>query len=201
MRVLLGNGPWMVWNSLLALVPLVFAVFLFTEPRVRPRVLWWLGLAIFVAFLPNGPYVITDLIHLKHDALALRERETATVALVLSYSLVVLVGVLAYTGSLALLRRYLLRRGWTSRRAYALELGLHALCAVGVLLGRIARFNSWDLGTRPLDVLDHAVSRLDRAASWFLLITMFVVITTCTWFVRLVVAGSVSISRDVRRRT
>ncbi|MSO78995.1 MAG: DUF1361 domain-containing protein [Acidimicrobiia bacterium] len=67
MRVLLGNGPWMVWNSLLACIPLAFAVFLFTGPRTTRRPPWWVGLAIFVAFLPNGPYVITDLIHLNRD--------------------------------------------------------------------------------------------------------------------------------------
>lgn len=198
-EVLLGNGPWMVWNSLLACIPLGFAVFLFTGPRARRGPFWWVGLAIFVAFLPNGPYVITDLIHLKSDALALRGGQGGTLMLVLAYSVFVLVGVAAYAGSLELLRRYLLAHRWSNRAAFLLELCLHALCAVGVLLGRVARFNSWELVTRPDDVFGHALSRVDNSWSWMLLVTMFIVITVSTLLVRFVATGFAVVSRGVSR--
>jgi uncharacterized membrane protein len=190
----------MVWNSLLACIPLGFAVFLFTGPRTKRGPFWWAGLAIFVAFLPNGPYVITDLIHLKSDALALRAGQGGTLALVLEYSLFVLVGVVAYAGSLELLRRYLLAHGWSTRAAFMLELVLHALSAVGVLLGRLARFNSWELVTRPDDVVGHTLSRVDSSWSWMLLVTTFVVITVTTLLLRFVATGFAVVSRGVSRR-
>jgi uncharacterized membrane protein len=186
-RVLLGNGPWMVWNTLLALIPLGFAVFLFVRPVRGPRSpFWWLGLAGFVAFLPNAPYVLTDLIHLRGDTIELRSSHTHTAVLYVEYALFVIIGVTCYVGSLELLRRFVLARGWSSRNAYALELSLHALCAVGVLLGRVARFNSWDLGSRPGQVFDHALSRLDRPMSWVLLLITFGILVVATFAARAV---------------
>ncbi len=64
--VLAGNARWMGWNLLLALVPLALALLLFRGRRERTA-LWWLGTAAFVAFLPNAPYVMTDVIHLFTD--------------------------------------------------------------------------------------------------------------------------------------
>ncbi|MEX2267895.1 MAG: DUF1361 domain-containing protein [Acidimicrobiia bacterium] len=200
MYVLLGNGPWMAWNAFLALIPLGFAVFLFTGPRrAHHRPLWWLGVVVFFAFLPNGPYVITDLIHLKHDALGLRGNEAANFMLAFQYAAFIAVGLAAYAGSLELLRRYVLSRGWTRSRAFVLELALHAMCSVGVLLGRFARFNSWELGTRPDDIVGHAVSRFDRPASWLLLFTTFGVITAATCFLRFTATGFVGLWHGARR--
>src|SRR6478736_5332776 len=51
---------WMSWNLLLAAIPMLLAVLLFHRPR-RHSVLWWGGVAAFVLFLPNAPYVVTDL--------------------------------------------------------------------------------------------------------------------------------------------
>jgi uncharacterized membrane protein len=50
----------------LALVPLGLALVVF-RPRARLRVAWWIGAGLFVAFLPNAPYVLTDLVHLGRD--------------------------------------------------------------------------------------------------------------------------------------
>jgi uncharacterized membrane protein len=81
-----------------------------------------------------------------------------------------------------------------------LELVLHALSAVGVLLGRLARFNSWELVTRPDDVVGHALSRVDSSWSWMLLVTTFVVIAVTTLLLRFVATGFAAVSRGVSRR-
>jgi uncharacterized membrane protein len=61
--VLAGHLPWMGWNLLLAAIPVLLAWVLF-RPARRRAALWWLGLAVFVAFLPNAAYVLTDAVHL-----------------------------------------------------------------------------------------------------------------------------------------
>ena len=55
-------GAWMSFNAFLATVPAVLAVVLFHRPRAR-TVTWWVGVVAFGLFLPNAPYVVTDLIH------------------------------------------------------------------------------------------------------------------------------------------
>lgn len=170
--MLLANGPWMVWNVLLALVPLGIAVHLFTVRR-RLSVAWWFGAAAFVAFLPNAPYVMTDAIHLPAQLRAIRGHGGASLVLLGEYALLIGVGFAAYAGSLELLRRFLGERGWRPALVKRLELVFHGLCAVGVLLGRFARFNSWDLGFRPTVVAEHLRGRVDNPSSWKLLLLTF----------------------------
>ena len=61
-----GNRWWMTWNTLLALVPAALAVVLFRHEG-RRHLVWWIGVVAFVLFLPNAPYVVTDLVHLRSD--------------------------------------------------------------------------------------------------------------------------------------
>ena len=62
--VLLRHSGWMAWNLTLALVAVALAVWLFRVERPR-TVGWWVGFGAFALFLPNAPYVLTDLIHLR----------------------------------------------------------------------------------------------------------------------------------------
>jgi uncharacterized membrane protein len=188
-HVLIGNSRWMLLNLILAAIPFAFACVLFIGERRRLSVTWWLGGAAFLAFLPNAPYVMTDVIHVPGDLQAVTGRYGATTALMLQYGVLIVFGLAAYAGSLELLRRFLVGRGWTARSIAAVQLAIHAACAVGVLLGRFARFNSWDLGTRPGAVVDHLRVKLDNPGSWKLLIMMFAALYLGTAFAR--VAGRV----------
>ena len=51
----------------LAAVPAILAVPLFWGTHRRTP-FWWLGVVVFALFLPNAPYVVTDIIHLRLDA-------------------------------------------------------------------------------------------------------------------------------------
>ncbi len=149
-RVVLENLPWMAWNTVLALVPLGLGLVLFGADRQRTR-WWWLGVAVFVAFLPNAPYVLTDVIHLQPDVQR-APTGVAALAVAATYGALFLVGFGAYAASLGLLRHRLdaLGRGtWK----WPVEIGLHGLCAIGIFLGRVMRFNSWDVVVRPDDLL------------------------------------------------
>src|ERR1700754_3269477 len=101
MSALVGNVGWMGWNLVLALVPLGLARFLF---GYRPRPVWllWVGGAAFVAFLPNAPYVLTDLLHLPDD-LAQVQAPWLAPALLAQYAFLIGVGFIAYVLSLVLL--------------------------------------------------------------------------------------------------
>ena len=144
------NVPWMTANLVLAAVPLLLAVFLFAPPRVR-TVSWWIGVGAFVAFLPNAPYVLTDVIHL-----ATQSRSATTnvqvVALLVQYAILMATGLAFYGACLAVVRRRLLLDGLAHWR-WPVEIGLHAVCSIGIFLGRFLRLNSWDLVARPGEVL------------------------------------------------
>lgn len=150
--VLAGNARWMWWNLFLALVPVALAVWLFRGRRRRAGVLWWTGVVAFVAFLPNAPYVITDVIHLFTDVRMVESDAVLSLAVVPQYVVFIGAGVASYTASLLLLEGFVGRRrsGW-------MVLALHGLCAVGIYLGRVVRLNSWDVVLRPGRVATAAV--------------------------------------------
>lgn len=151
MSVLVANAGWMGWNAFLALVPLLLVRFLFGS-RERPRWLLITGGAVFVAFLPNAPYVLTDVLHLPYDLHYVNGWVAA--AVLGQYLCLFAVGFVAYVLSLVRLERWLADHGVSRRAVLVTDLSLHALCAVGIVLGRVFRFNSWDLVTNPGGLLD-----------------------------------------------
>jgi uncharacterized membrane protein len=155
------NFFWMTWNSLLAWMPVGIAVFLFRgRPRDhKPSAGWWMGLVLFVLFLPNAPYVVTDLVHLRGDVLLVGHDWPVITGVLPVYAVFIGSGFLAYYLALRELGRYLDRidqGGWKAGAA----IGLHGLCAIGVFLGRHARLNSWEPVVEPHDTLQRMVLTL-----------------------------------------
>ncbi|MGA7932285.1 MAG: DUF1361 domain-containing protein, partial [Kovacikia sp.] len=159
-HTLSDSSLWMAWNLFLALVPLGLSIWLFRLASTR-SLLWWVGFFLFVAFLPNAPYILTDLIHLVGDIQMTDSLVLNTLVILPKYLLFVLVGFEAYVLCLINLGFYFKRQGlgrWVSQT----ELILHALSAIGIYLGRVERFNSWDIMARPHHVFNSfAESLLD----------------------------------------
>src|SRR4051812_18796744 len=56
---------FMTWNLFLAFAPFVISYFLAQYEALYPRLLVALCVLTWLVFYPNGPYLITDLIHLR----------------------------------------------------------------------------------------------------------------------------------------
>jgi uncharacterized membrane protein len=155
------NAGWMSWNLFLAIVPLVLSVVLFRHPKfgrvklqVFPLVLnqrhrslpWCLTVGVFFAFLPNAPYILTDVVHFVELITGYNSVWLSTFVIVPLFALFLLTGFAAYVISLINLGAYLNQIG-LRRHVFTVEIVIHALNAVGIYLGRFLRFNSWDLVT------------------------------------------------------
>jgi uncharacterized membrane protein len=155
---------FLIWNMFLAVVPVLMAVVL--RALLRQRRAWPLHVSVFIvwlAFLPNAPYMVTDLIHLSHgqpvpfwfDA-ALFGSFAAT-GILLGYVAVADV-------QTALAERY----GHLVGSMVAV--GSLLLCGFGIYLGRVLRWNSWDLVTSPLtltrQVAHFATHPLSHVGIW-----------------------------------
>ncbi len=173
MSELVDNVGWMGWNLVLALVPLGLARYLFGY-RERPRWLLWSGGAVFVAFLPNAPYVLTDALHLPGELAGTDGDHWLAAALLGQYLCLFGVGFVAYVLSLVRLERWLADHGVSRRRVLAVDLSLHALCAVGIVVGRVFRFNSWDLVTNPGGLLD--LVRVPQPRTFAVLFVLFAIL-------------------------
>ncbi|MGV0718609.1 DUF1361 domain-containing protein [Mycolicibacterium sp. XJ662] len=143
---------FLIWNLVLAWIPMGFAA---GFAAVRRRV-WLIPLGlVWLAFLPNAPYLVTDLVHLGEGVELWRH--------VLQYGVAAWTGIVLGTVSLYLVHRRIEREfgllvGWT---AAIVSVGL---CAIGVVIGRFQRWNSWNLLTHPEAV---AASTLDWVRSPF----------------------------------
>lgn len=137
---------FLVWNLFLAGVPVLLALVVETAWRHDRRVLGAVFWVAWLALFPNSPYLVTDLIHLREqpptplwfDALILGSAGIA--------------GLLAGFVSLHLVQAAVSRRrgaawGWV------MAVAVLGLSGFGVYVGRFARFNSWDLLTRPRTLL------------------------------------------------
>jgi uncharacterized membrane protein len=175
------NLYFMVWNTFLALIPWVLSLWLFRGrgSHARPWS-WWVGFAIFVAFLPNAPYVLTDIIHLVNDIRGVHTIWGITLILVPQYLLFMGIGFQAYVLSLVNLGRYLSREGLSSW-VCPTELALHALTALGIYLGRFLRFNSWDILARPDTLVIETLSRLMHQGPVLIMLGTFVILTGLYW--------------------
>jgi uncharacterized membrane protein len=143
-RLAAGSGDldYLFWNLALAWVPLVAALAL-DDVRSTPLHLQLPLLAVWLAFFPNAPYLVTDLIHIDpgdHTAIGI----LGDVALVS----VAPAGLALGFSSLMLVERGV-RERFGGRLALAVAVLSLLLASLGIYLGRVVRLNSWDLLTRP----------------------------------------------------
>ncbi|MES1213212.1 MAG: DUF1361 domain-containing protein [Singulisphaera sp.] len=168
----------MGWNLFLAFIPLVFAGFLFRAGR-RPGILWWLALVVFLLFLPNAAYVLTDVIQLVRRVRQQPYLPVWTIALVLvpQYTAFMIAGFEAHVLSLSRLGAFLKSLG-RDRWIVPAELALNFAVAVGLYLGRYRRFNSWDLVRDPLRLGTQAAEDFSTSPPWQVVIVAFGVVVT-----------------------
>jgi uncharacterized membrane protein len=143
-RLVAGTGDldYLLWNLSLAWVPFVAALAL-DDVRSTPLSLQLPLLALWLAFFPNAPYLVTDLIHIDladHSATSILG-DAALVS-------VVPVGLALGFSSLMLVER-VVRGRFGGRTALAVAVFSLAAASLGIYLGRVVRLNSWDLITRP----------------------------------------------------
>jgi len=191
------HSGWIAWNLFLAFIPLALSFWLFRRKSQSRSLLWWVGFLVFIAFLPNAPYLLTDIIHLIN---AIRDYYSVwiiTLVLIPPHLIAILAGFEAYVLSLMNLGHYLKRQGvgkfvvWT-------ELLTHALCAVGVYLGRFPRLNSWDFLTQPEAVVRTALDHLTSKRPVLLMAVTFVIVTVLYWVMKQVTLGLILRMRQSR---
>lgn len=135
---------FLVWNLILAWVPLLFAAAAYSRAQRRLELRVALLLVPWLLFFPNAPYLLTDFIHLGegpaplwYDALML--------------SAFAWTGLLLGFGSLYLVQM-IVRRAFGGAIAWVGVLAALLLASVGVYVGRFLRLNSWDALLHPVRV-------------------------------------------------
>ncbi|MBW4463919.1 MAG: DUF1361 domain-containing protein [Pegethrix bostrychoides GSE-TBD4-15B] len=180
---------WILWNLFLAFIPLVLSFWLFRRKKISRKPTWWLALAVFIAFLPNAPYLLTDIVHLIRGTRAGLSIWAVVLVLIPLHLSAIVGGFAAYVISLINLGYYLRKQGAQRLIVWATELLVHLLCAVGVFMGRFRRFNSWDLVTGPGDVLATTLDDLTSKRPVAVIVLTFIVLTVFYWVMKQITLG------------
>jgi uncharacterized membrane protein len=138
----LGAG-FLIWNLFLAWMPYFMAFWAESSARrsawraILPGTLWLL-------FLPNAPYIMTDFVHLGGFGVAWWYE----VGMLLAFAWV---GCLLGVASLYMMQR-IVRKRLGEHMSWAFVLTSCGLSGLGVYLGRFLRWNSWDVLFSPHDL-------------------------------------------------
>lgn len=172
----------------LTLILMGLDIWLLRRPKGDRSLRWWLGFLVFVAFLPNAPYVLTDVIHLIEDIRQGYSVWIVSLALIPQYLLFMILGFEAYVLSLIYLGEYLKLQGWGKFILWA-ELILHALSSIGIYLGRFQRFNSWHIITQPDQLVMSVVNDLTGKRPALVMVVTFIAIALLYWLSKQVTLG------------
>jgi len=131
------------WNLFLALIPYGISFWVtHLAHSIKNKLFLGLLLVIWLLFLPNSFYIITDLFHLKprHN-------------IPLWYDLLIIFSC-AWTGMMigfiSLLDLHLrIEQVKNGKLAWSFSILVLFLCSLGVYLGRYLRWNSWDILSNP----------------------------------------------------
>ena len=134
---------FLVWNLVLAWIPLLLSLGVYDAYR-RGRSLLWVApmIVLWLLFLPNAPYIVTDFVHLSASSRAPLWFDGVELS-AFAWTGMLLGFVSLYLVHAVLRDRYGAPFGWSA------VLFVLALSGVGVYLGRVKRWNSWDLLTQP----------------------------------------------------
>lgn len=152
---------FLVWNLFLAYIPFVIS-FLIKE-RFENAYLFYPLLFAWLFFLPNAPYIITDIFHLRNGT---NMPQWFDLLLVISFAMN---GVFVFFISLYDIYNVLVKK--FSRMIANISINVVVfLTGFGIYLGRFLRWNTWDIITRPdllfLDVLDRFLQPTLHTKTW-----------------------------------
>lgn len=138
---------FIIWNIVLALIPFIISLKLlnYFQNEGKSTVIYLVGIVFWFIFLPNAPYLVTDIIHvgenigvpLWFDALTLFVSACA--------------GILLGLYSLWHFEKLLFSKFSKKISVFCFYLAI-LFSSFGVYLGRFLRWNSWDIFTSPKDL-------------------------------------------------
>lgn len=142
--------PFLLWNLFLAGVPIGLQ-WVWAQTRGRPfpgRTVAQAGLLLaWLLFLPNAPYIVTDFVHVYRWVAGGRVAGASLGALCIGGA--ALLGLIWWVRSVRYFEEVVLDVPVLEEYRGAVRVVLCVLCAYGVWLGRLLRFNTWDVVAAP----------------------------------------------------
>ena len=153
---------FLIWNVTLAIIPYTITMYLSTKANLgKLKIGFWF--VIWLLFLPNAPYIVTYLIHIKFGSDQLLWLD---VLVVLSFALS---GLLIFYLSVLDMQR-IISATFKTLPIETITFIILFLCGFGVYLGRFLRYNSWEILSEPhkliSDIVGIVFSPFQHTQAW-----------------------------------
>ncbi|MEO0348911.1 MAG: DUF1361 domain-containing protein [Cyanobacteria bacterium P01_A01_bin.15] len=184
-----GTLLQLLWLAGVMVIALGVSFWLFKQSSTRKLLLWWIGLVTFIAFLPNAPYVLTDILHLiRGTSAGIIKIWVIAFIFIPLHMAAIIVGFEAYVVALLNVNFYLQQKELQALTG-PVEISIHALCAFGIYLGRFIRLNSWDIVVDPSSVLAVTLNTLTSRQPLAVIFFSFVLLTVLYWIMKQITLG------------
>ena len=168
---------FLVWNLFLAVIPFAISTYLVSLPKLNKL---WLVLCfgVWLLFLPNAPYIITDLLHIKISPTHLLWLD---ILVVMSFALN---GLLLFYLSIIDMKS-ILQTFLSKKKVNYLITTILFLTGFGVYLGRFLRYNSWGILSNPkylfVDIINIVMKPLANQEAWLFTILFGLFLMLGNW--------------------
>jgi uncharacterized membrane protein len=152
---------FLLWNFFLAGLPLIFSSIMvqMSKSNFSRNIIVMTGI-VWLLFLPNAPYMLTDYIHVMYGDRGYLLLDAFTLSwFAISAFIAAVISLNDISG--LLMQRY--HRYLVSLIVFTICL----MCSFGIYLGRDLRFNSWDVIMRPRAIVTETVVRLSNPMADF----------------------------------
>jgi len=136
---------FMLWNLFLAWLPLLFAYLTLYSRRKRSITMPIFAIA-WLLFLPNAPYLVTDIIHMPYPGGASSLYDAVL------FFVFAMGGIFLGTASLRWMEEAV-ARDWGVLWGQFFALAIIGLTGFGIYIGRYLRWNSWDVVANPVPLM------------------------------------------------
>ena len=172
------------WNLFLAFIPwLITSIIIYNIQLIKKRWLALILLFVWILFFPNAPYILTDLLHIRHTSSTLFWYD---LVLILSFAWT---GLLFGMLSLRDLESILLIN-LNKNQAVLFTSVFLFLAGFGIYAGRFLRWNSWDVLMSPNlignDLMNIVFRPLEHWGIWGMTFLMGIFLNMIYWSFRLI---------------
>jgi uncharacterized membrane protein len=137
---------FLLWNLVLAIIPYIISLYITSHLEKINKYILYILLFTWLAFIPNSFYIITDLVHVVRSE---GNRFYFDLLLISSFAII---GFFIGLISIFQIENILKIKNFNPKYHWAFLPIISYLNGFGIYIGRVLRFNSWDILSNPSEL-------------------------------------------------
>jgi len=180
---------FLIWNIFLIWLPFYFSL-IYTNLKFKSNYSRYIIGLLWLVFYPNGPYILTDFIHLSgynfYGDKAFGFPFNSSFSIWYDFfllSIFVIIGLVLSFISLSIMHKHMEKK-YNCVLGWVFIIVICILSSFAIYIGRFSRVNSWEFVTDPLFLLNVIFSSLNLQALFFtILFSILIFIFYLTFFI------------------